>query len=429
MNDRFLAMIEEQFGTLIRQSIESAYQKSALYGLRFNNLKHSGLDFKVFSSDLDPNIYIPDDYKRAVVSPFNHGGAYYLQDPTAMMPVIALNPSETDWVLDLCAAPGGKSTQILNSIPEGLLLANEFDKKRSYRLKDNCERWGHENYMISQIDGKSLPKLLGAIFDKIVLDAPCSGEGLFRRMPEYMQSYQPQDYQRFVPLQKELLDSAYHLCIDDAVIVYSTCTLNIHENEEVIEDFLIKHPDCLLEKLNLPYAKSGMGIHGSYFARYFPSHLGEGHFIAKIRVKNGKKRKELKLKKQKETSQVFNDLELKGYFHEINGKVFYKRSPFYNLDLPLISDGIELGNRKARNFVWHHSVAMNPSLSSLFPHLELSLEKAYRYLYGSNIESTKQGYFIVTYQGIALGFAKGNGAYANNHYPKHLRNRFISYPG
>lgn len=422
-------MLIESFGEPQYQKIIAAYQMDSVHGLRLNPLKPCVLPFSGTASRIDPTILIPDDYAKTVTHPLSHAGCYYIQDPTATTPVSALRVEPNDIVLDLCAAPGGKTTQILSALTTGFLISNEIDSKRNIKLQHNYDRWGSERGVVTQMDTDELVDKLNNTFDKVLLDAPCSGEGLYRRTPDFALEFKNSEALRFSRLQKQLLENAFRACVDGGVIVYSTCTLNFHENEQVILSFLEEHPKCQLEPVDLSEKSSGYLGLGEQVARYFPSKEGEGHFIARIRVyKENTSRHLLNFGINEPSSFNCFDRKLVGNIQEKSGKIYgLRHRGFLDEPLHITRDGVFIGEIKKNRIEYSHTLAQSLNFTDVFEQLELDLETAYRYLYGHPINTTIKGIHCVTYQGHVLGFVKGDGKKGNNRYPKGLRNKFESY--
>lgn len=428
LNPQYKSMLESTFGADLSHQIEEAYNLESVHGYRMNSLKMVNPFENDIPSPLNSDVYLPNQYSRLVTHPFHHAGGYYIQDPSASMPVVALNLQPTDRVLDLCAAPGGKSTYILTKISEGFLVANEVDSKRNQKLCHNFDRWGHENVVVIQNSTEQIAKALPNSFDKVLLDAPCSGEGLFRRDPEFALEYQPQNAMGFAKLQKELLEDAYQCVKDGGTLVYSTCTLNLHENEGVIKHFLENHPECSLIPLNLPEGREGYEDFGKSVTRYFPSADAEGHFIAALKIHKHESENELTFKPFKESSFDFFDRKIEGHFISKGDFVYgLKNRGAFKSSLNIKRDGVLMGVMKKKHFDYDHALSQSVSFKNDFESIELSLEDAYRYLYGHPINTPIKGIHCVTYNGLSLGFVKGDGKRGNNRYPKGLRNRFEDY--
>ena len=204
--------------------------------------------------------------------PLHEAGLYYIQEPSAMLPVSLLDPQPGDCVLDLCAAPGGKTVQISCRMSKrgggGILISNEFVPERARILARNVERMGLRQAVVLNEDSGRLAARLEASFDKILVDAPCSGEGMFRKNPDAAKEWSLENVIRCVSRQKEILENAAKMLKPGGILVYSTCTFEEVENEGQVGDFLRTHPDFFLEKEErfLPYEGRG-----------------EGHFAARLK--------------------------------------------------------------------------------------------------------------------------------------------------
>ncbi|MFV1948673.1 MAG: RsmB/NOP family class I SAM-dependent RNA methyltransferase [Anaerolineales bacterium] len=225
---------------------------------------------------------------------FHAAGLYYLQEPSAMVPVIILDPQPGEKILDLCAAPGGKTTQILSEMKnQGWLLANDPNPKRVQALKRNMERWGSRNSGVTNETPARLAEHFGPIFDRVLIDAPCSGEGTFRSNPGSIKKWSTRFRDRCSLIQEDILWQGAKLVRPGGVLVYSTCTFNQHENEGSIKRFLDKNPEFYLEQIPVldgfskGFSFSDNNLHDfSKTIRIWPHQApGEGHFIALLRRK------------------------------------------------------------------------------------------------------------------------------------------------
>ena len=423
----FYEMIEQYYGKDSVKNIKEALTYKPVYALRANELKQFDAGFDADISFLNPKLEIPLDYAQAVTHPFNHAGAYYLQDPSASLAVEFMNLQDDDVVLDLCAAPGGKSTEILNQIPSGFLIANELNPKRNQRLQFNLNRWGQEQVVVTQMTGDALAKQLPNRFNKVLVDAPCSAEGLVRRQPELIDTYNIDNAYEYQVIQKELLANAYECVCNGGQILYATCTLNPIENEAVVQWFLDTYPGSKL--LDLEHPLKTPGIHGlDQAAHFFPSVHGEGHFMALISCEKESDILPLKFEKFKLENREIDGIKFNLNFKQMGEEVFALSNRGYlNEDLKITMDGIPLALKKTKNHVWRHAASQYPNIAKSFLVTELDLKEAYQYLYGIAIEKDVKGLTLVSFEGAVLGFAKGSQGKLNNQYPKAFRNRFETY--
>lgn len=271
------------------------------YGLRTNSLKISPRDLQQTAPwPLEPILWSPNGFyypaeARPGPNPLYYAGLYYIQEPSAQAVAELADPKPGDRVLDLCASPGGKTTHLAAKMGgQGLLIANEVDGGRIRGLLENLERWGAQVAVVSSAIDK-LADQWGAYFDKVLLDAPCSGEGMFRKDPEVIRHWGPGAPARAARVQRDLIDSAGELVRPGGVLVYSTCTFAPEENEQIIAGFLQRNPgwEVLDARIN-PAFESGVPAWGdgnlelAKTARLWPHRLrGEGHFLAKLRKPEG----------------------------------------------------------------------------------------------------------------------------------------------
>ena len=270
---------------------EKSFDKAPFRGLRVNTSKISVENFlRLFPYELEPIPWTSDGfyYKDDSVSkhPFYYAGLYYLQEPSAMLPAEVLPIVENDIVLDACAAPGGKSLKLLNKLNDsGVLLSNDISASRARALLRNIERQGFTNYFVTAEDTKKLETRYPETFTKILLDAPCSGEGMFRKEPSLIKSWLEKGNDYYAPIQKELLLSCIRMLKDGGMLVYSTCTFDESEDEDVIKYVLDEYPDMKLVPIEMKEGfvkgKDGIGV------KLFPHKInGEGHFVCLLQKGN-----------------------------------------------------------------------------------------------------------------------------------------------
>ena len=289
-------LLQEEYGDYLQSFDHDRY-----YGLRVNTLKISVEEFlKISPFKLKPIPWTNDGFyysseDKPSKHPYYYAGLYYLQEPSAMLPAQVLPVDENYIVLDTCAAPGGKSTKLATKLNHtGLLISNDISSSRCQGLLKNIELFGCDNAWVTSEDLTNMEEHYPETFDKILVDAPCSGEGMFRKEPDLIKSWIEKDDTFYPPIQKNILNATISMLKPGGSIVYSTCTFSIHENEEVIQDVLDKHPDLHLVPIN---KIDGMmpGVNMEECVRLYPHKIkGEGHFVALL-VKDG----ETKHKKNK----------------------------------------------------------------------------------------------------------------------------------
>lgn len=464
MEDKFIlpeAFIERMKQMLMEESdtFFSAYENNNHLSLRYNPLKKIKEGNKL-SEIVEENF---ESVKEAVPwedtgryyeetdapgkHPFHKAGAYYIQEASAMAPVHFLMQEplkEGERILDLCAAPGGKTTQIAGYMQgRGLLICNEIVPKRAKILSENIERMGVENALVISHDPEDIKDRFAAFFSRILVDAPCSGEGMFRKHPEAIGEWSEENVKLCAARQDGILDCAANMLMPGGTLVYSTCTFAREEDEECIERFLSRHEE--FEEIR-PSVVGGISLSG-YGARLFPHRLkGEGHYLAVLKKKGKLSEKlDMNLKAQKAT---LLDKDEKKVFEEFlkdtikaSEKFSEKESAFLKfgdnlylmpVDTPdlkglkVIRPGLHLGSFEKKRFTPSHALALALGIYQVNNSIELSYDEARQYLAGMTVNnaasgSLKKGWCLVTHEGMSLGWGKNAGGILKNHYPKGLR--------
>lgn len=374
--------------------------------------------------------------------PYHLCGLFYFQEPSAMAVAEALGIKEDDFVLDLCAAPGGKATHAAGKIGEGgLLVANEIIPKRAAVLAENTERMGITNAIITNEAPERLMKKFPLFFDKIIVDAPCSGEGMFRKDERAVSEWSKEHVLSCAVRQKNILKSAYNMLRPGGYIVYSTCTFSPEENEGVIDDILSEFSDLSLADTGLDILAEGRGEwidtkrDLTLCRRAFPHRIkGEGHFIALMK-KNGEapERKISPLTPKKgedEAKKLFRAFEAEYMTSSLQGDISLFGDNLYSVPHGINTDGIRykraglhLGEIKKGRFCPSHAFLMSREAADFKNTVELSPddEALMRYLKGETLTGGIKGYAAVTADGFPIGFVKGADGVLKNHYPKALR--------
>ncbi len=376
--------------------------------------------------------------------PYHMGGLFYFQEPSAMSTVEALPIDEGDFVLDLCGAPGGKSTQVgakLNNT--GLLVANEIVKKRATILSGNIERMGIKNAIVTNETPQNLASKFPLFFDKIIVDAPCSGEGMFRKEPQAVEEWSEEHTESCGVRQKNILDSAITMLKNGGMLIYSTCTFAPCENEEIAEYLIKEHNLELLPIPNLSMLDSGRNewtrdnTDVSYSKRIFPQNAkGEGHFVALFK-KNGTKEQHVitskptmqtpELKKAIQAYREFekNNLNIKldGHF-AIFGEFLYHLPCEIDISkIKVLRYGLQLGEFRKNRFEPSHSLALalNADDFKQIENLDLNSQNLHKYLTGNVFESNKKGYCAICVNTYPLGWGKASDGIMKNKLPKGIR--------
>lgn len=419
----------------------SAMSEEAVTSVRLNPVKGKLLSFQD-GVPWHPAGYYLDERPVFTLDPLFHAGAYYVQEASSMFLREALLQSVDVnaplKVLDLCAAPGGKSTLLLSELSkDSLLLANEIVPSRVPALRHNLLKWGFPNYMVSNHHPDSFTPLEG-FFDVVVIDAPCSGEGLFRKDTRAIGEWTPEHAYQCAIRQQNIMESAFPLLKPGGVLIYSTCTFNPEENEENIARWLRQYP---LERIPLKVPEAWGIEQGKYGYHFYPHRLrGEGFFIASLRnTESGHRRQKVKavsglskLNKDKAAS-VERWLEapqhLK-FFQKGNGDLvaipqsLLEPTAVIANALKKRSVGIKLGALKGGKLVPAHELAQSLLLSRKLPAINLSKEAALCFLKKEAFtvpENSKAGWNLVTYEGLGLGWVKNLQNRINNYLPNEFR--------
>lgn len=406
----------------------NSYNMPAKKALRLNREKDLNLQKMPFLQDKVP--WCDDGYYYSEERPGKHVyhemGLYYIQEPSAMAVVEELNVENSDLVLDLCAAPGGKSTQIASKLKDGYLISNEIVPQRAKVLSSNIERMGIKNALVLNESPNKLAERFAGFFNKVLVDAPCSGEGMFRKNNEAVQEWSVDNVKMCANRQLEILECAAKMCANSARLVFSTCTFSKIENEGVIKEFLLRHKEfSLVETKN----KFECGIDLKLTQRLYPHKInGEGHFIAVMQKNEGENKKVDIQKKRIKQHPAF----LKFVKESLNIEIEYNTqlkdnlyiSPNINLDkLKVARFGFHLGEIKKDRFEPSHALALALKKEDFKNIIEFSSDSdiVKKYLRGEVFETDKKGWACVVVDNNPLGWAKCDGNQAKNHYPKGCR--------
>lgn len=437
-----------------------SYDNNRFQALRFNTLKVQSTEermriLKVLGISSDKKVswadeaYYFDENVRPGKHPYHEMGLYYIQEPSAMSAAALLAPKPGMRVLDLCAAPGGKSTQLATYLGDsGLLVSNEINTQRSRILSQNIERMGIKNAIVTNEDSFVLASHFPGFFNAIQVDAPCSGEGMFRKLPEAIEQWSMENVAICAERQKEILDNAAVMLKPGGTIVYSTCTFSKEENEDVIEYFLERHPDFTLEEME----------------RFWPHKVdGEGHFVAKLvrrgcvdtdlkadrktkKNKNSKNRKnETKPALTKENMKLLSEFLDETISEDVAAWIKNSRLVMFGEQLYRLPDmevdikglkvqraGLHIGEFKKQRFEPSHSLALALKLNDAKNLVKLTCDnpQTIGFFNGQSVmlsdeqaAECKKGWALVCVDGYPAGWGKVNGAQVKNHYPKGLRNK------
>ena len=482
----FLERMERLLGAEYKEFIES-YERDRYYGLRCNPLKASEAEFIVgMPFALEPVGWAKEGYYyQPSEQPGRHvlheAGAYYIQEPSAMAVVELLDPKPGERILDLCAAPGGKSTQIAGRMSgRGLLVSNEIIQSRAKTLSQNIERMGIRNCVVCHETTERLATFFPGFFDRIVVDAPCSGEGMFRKDDMAIAEWSRDHVTMCAARQKGILADAAVMLKPGGRLVYSTCTFAPEENEGVISDFLKRHEDFAVEKVPcddsflagrpdwIKDAAEGL----EHTMRLMPHRLrGEGHYIA-VMHRQGKEgvpdmemtkeertnflrsaeretemavrsKKHRAVKRQPTTARVqavvadrvqtflTEELELSGDWLErqpgriqtFGDQIYLVPEEMISMDgMKVVRAGLHLVTDRKNRLEPAHALAMALTMEETGKQMPLTKEEAERYIHGESLSCEEiKGWTLLSYMGYPLGFGKAAGGQMKNHYPKGLR--------
>lgn len=432
---------EEEFKAYI-----DSFEQKNFRGLRINTLKISTEEFEKISPfalkkiPWTDNGYYYEGSEQPAKHPYYYAGLYYIQEPSAMTPAQLLPIVPGDKVLDVCAAPGGKSTELAAKLQgKGMLLSNDISNSRAKALLKNMELMGVKNaYVVSEVPENLVSRFAG-FFDKILIDAPCSGEGMFRKEPSMVKSWEEHGVEFFQNLQRGIMDSVVKLLKPGGKILYSTCTFSPEEDEGSIKYLIENYPEFQVEKIN-PLWHEFSGGHPEWVngpecledcIRLWPHKLnGEGHFITLLEKEgelessgSGANRKEFILPEDSKEffSNVSMPLDLKNVV-QVKDKLFML--PDADIDMKgyrVLRSGLYLGDLKKNRFEPSQSLAMALKKEEFNQVVDFSVEdsRVKKYLKGETIEledTKKSGWQLICVDGYPLGWAKATKGKLKNKY-------------
>lgn len=435
----FLKQMEEMLGGEFSDFL-MCFEHPHFRGVRLNPLKctweilEKSLPCALSPSPFSPLCRYAEGLDKPGQLPAHHAGMFYSQEPSASSAVTVLNPQPGEKILDLCAAPGGKSTQIAGALwGEGLLWANEIVRSRANILLSNLERMGAKNAVISSCHPQKLCEALRGYFDRVLVDAPCSGEGMFRREPFAVSEWTPESPAACAQRQRAILDSAALAVREGGILVYSTCTFSKEENEETVAAFLDAHPE--FEPIEIEEKFGRPGLNGSLGRRIFPMDGGEGHFVAKLR-RTGENPCRIKpfsgflsTKERREAEEFYQSL-FAGKPEEplckAGEKLYLLPRELPELSgLSVLRAGVELGERRGNRLEPSHGLFMSRQKEECRSVLDFPADSPalFSFLRGEEIDCAgEKGYTAVCVNGVVTGFGKSSDGRLKNHYPKGLRN-------
>lgn len=443
------------------EAYAKSFEEKRIYGLRINTGKakpkdmENRLPFAMKPVPWTENGYYYEEDDKPSKDPFYYAGLYYLQEPSAMGPAAHLPVKPGDKVLDICAAPGGKSTELGAKLKgRGLLFSNDISNSRAKALLKNLELFGIPNICVTSETPEKLAGFLPEFFDAILIDAPCSGEGMFRKDDGMVKDWLEKGPAFYAPIQRQIVGEAVSMLSPGGYLLYSTCTFAKEEDEDVIQDLLAAHPELELVKIPLwEGAAGGFGLEGCI--RLFPHKIkGEGHFMALMRKKSGrdgaaekreseenteaagksqkvkseKMRKNDKLSWEAESflASIHSPVLKRGFIRVMNDNVYLLPDEFpEHAKFRYLRTGLLLGTLKKNRFEPSQALAMALKKEEFPVTLSLSRddERIIRYLKGETIvlrdeEQGKKGWCLICAEEFPLGWGKiAGGSVKNKYYP------------
>lgn len=422
----------------------AAMEEAPVVSIRVNTNKISAEEFKRISPfDLIPvpwcaeGFYVPEDV-RPGTHPYYYAGLYYIQEASAMTPAAILPAERGDVILDACAAPGGKSTAIGARMKgSGLLISNDISASRQNATLKNMERFGIRNAYIISSDLRDLAEKYPSFFDRILVDAPCSGEGMFRKEPSLITSYEERGNAYYADLQKEILRAAVRMLKPGGSLVYSTCTFDPSEDEEAVRHIMNEFPELSLKE---PENRCGLFMKGigegmEPCLRLYPHKLkGEGHFAALLE----KAGTPPKTEKAMLRSDVISSSEFAAFMRHVSmdiGNMVLKQQkdrvylvpaiPFDHSGVRVIRSGLLLGTLKKDRFEPSQQLALSLKESEFDQCVSFSADdiRVEKYLRGETItaDAAGNGWVLVCVDHYPLGFGRINGCTIKNKLEKGYR--------
>lgn len=373
--------------------------------------------------------------------PYHAAGLIYFQEPSAMCAAEALPLCEGARVLDLCAAPGGKTTQIAARMQNrGLLIANEIVTKRAAILAENTERMGLRNTIVTNETPARLAARLPGLFNGIIVDAPCSGEGMFRKEPQAVTAWSVEHTQACAVRQKNILDDAYKLLAPGGYIMYSTCTFSYDENEAVVEYMAERYGMEICEIPQLAMLAPGTGNYPGVekCRRIFPhTHKGEGHFAALLKkpgepvaVPDTTKKKAAPRGGLRDAIELWRGFEgdamnitLEGKFALFGDNLYLMPEPIDTDKLKIVRCGLHLGTVKKGRIEPAHALshAFDTTAYKNVMDFDAADGQLLKYMHGETVNADCAGWCVIAVRGCGIGWGKAGGGTVKNHYPKALR--------
>ncbi|MFV0393098.1 MAG: RsmB/NOP family class I SAM-dependent RNA methyltransferase [Coprobacillaceae bacterium] len=433
--DRMSILLKNEYNDFIK-----SLEKPSIKGFYTNPLKKNVVSY-LDTTHINPHPYIKNgyyfDYEQYPLGkhPYFNCGLYYIQEPSAMVVGNLLDVKHDDYILDMCAAPGGKTCQVASKLSkDGLMITNDIHNLRAAILSENVERFGLENTIVTNCDPVILPETFQNFFDKIILDAPCSGEGMFRKLAKAIDDWSLDKVKECAYLQRKLLDSAHQMLKPDGVLVYSTCTYSKEENEDNV---LYCMEELGMELLPIQ-KEAGMspGINMPEVIRLYPhKNSGEGQFIALLKKKEEGKTKKVTFLKSNITNEQRNLVSIfykdnlcipvPKYLYSSNNHIYSIQPQFPMMNkVRILRNGLYLGECKKGRFEPSLSLALTLQKEDVLRYYSFDAEafEISSYLHGETLIGGKgKGYGVIFVDEFPLSFYKESNNQVKNLYPKGLR--------
>lgn len=443
MPEQFLEEMQKLLGKEDYEKLLKSYLEKSEKSIRLQQDKIKSEKFeKIFPFKIKKIIPLKASYyvneEKLGNHPYHHAGLFYIQEPSAMLPPI-LAPIKSDFkILDLCAAPGGKTLSLANQVPDGFVLANEVNYNRAKKLLSNVERLGLKNVIVSSMSSKALKNIYQEYFDAILIDAPCSGEGMFRKDEVARKEWSKEKIEEMRKIGRELLEDSASMLKKEGYLIYSTCTFNLLENECQIVEFLKKHSFEIVD-ISSEYDKitcSGIGVDSNYSTnkakRCYPFLYGEGQFMIVLQKKEEGSCKSIcnylqepsQAERQIVEEFLTNNMKRQDYMikkYQNNIVILPK-----TVEIPkmtLLSCFVKMGVIEKGRFIPHHQFVKAYGVDFInCCNLKLGDKRILFYLKGEEINAdVKNGYGVILVDGYPLGLFKSKDGKLKNHYPKGLR--------
>ena len=436
MNDLFIERMKE----LLKDDFDdfmASLKEGEVKGFYLNPLKKdvlSHLDQRYIQKHpyIEDGYYFDHQHYSLGKSPYFQCGLYYIQEPSAMAVAACLDIQDNDYVLDMCGAPGGKSCYVASHISdEGLMITNDISSLRAKILASNIERFGLTNTIVTNCD--PLKFRFQSFFDKIILDAPCSGEGMFRKDPEAIATWSIEKVHECAYIQRKLIDKAYEMLKKDGILVYSTCTYSLEENEQQV-DYMINQLNMELISIDKKPGMSDGLIQGTI--RMYPHvNQGEGQFIALLKkvdetaiyqekiLKPNLNREQLQLVKIFYQNHL--NIPVPPYLYQSQNHIYAIQNHFPIMkNIKIVRNGLYLGECKKGRFEPSLSLALSLNKEDVKRYYDFSedSQEIKDYIKGLTLKGNQdKGYGLICVDGYPLSFYKEINHQIKNLYPKGLR--------